>query len=69
MQLINSLIANLFARLMPAGEKDEEGQTLVEYGLIVALISIVCIAMLGLLGDELVVVFETIKNALVAATP
>jgi pilus assembly protein Flp/PilA len=69
LQLINSVFANLIARLMPAGEKDEEGQTLVEYGLIIALLSIVCIGVLALVGDELIVVFNTIKNELAAATP
>ena len=69
MQLINSLFTSLMVRLMPAGEKDEEGQTLVEYGLIIALLSIVCIAILGLLGDELVAIFTAVKDELANASP
>ena len=66
MQLINYFIASLLVRF--TGEK-EEGQTLVEYGLIIALLSIACIVILGLLGDELIVVFNSVKNELAAATP
>ncbi|MPZ50183.1 MAG: Flp family type IVb pilin [Dehalococcoidia bacterium] len=51
-------------RLMRGSDKDEEGQTLVEYGLIIALLSIVLIGVLGLLGDELENVFTEVKDAL-----
>ena len=67
MQLINYFITSLLYRF--AGDKDEEGQTLVEYGLIIALISIACIVILGLLGDELVAVFTAVKDELAGATP
>jgi len=43
------------------------GQTLVEYGLIVALVSIAVIAVLILLGTQLVAIFTAVKNALLAA--
>jgi pilus assembly protein Flp/PilA len=67
LQLINNLVASLLIRL--TGDKDEEGQTLVEYGLIIALLSIACIVILGLLGDELITVFNSVKNELANATP
>jgi len=42
--------------------QEEKGQTLIEYALIVLLISIVVIVVLGLLGDEVNAVFNTILN-------
>ncbi|MBD3926989.1 Flp family type IVb pilin [Nocardioides cavernae] len=44
---------------MLAGRKDDEkGATAVEYGLMVALIAAAIIATVGLLGDELVTLFD-----------
>jgi pilus assembly protein Flp/PilA len=47
--------------------KDEEGATMVEYGLLAALISVVCVAMLKLVGDNLLIVFTRICTALATA--
>ena len=47
--------------------KEESGQGMVEYGLIVALISIVVIAVLTLTGQNLNKLFEKIKTALETA--
>jgi pilus assembly protein Flp/PilA len=47
--------------------KDEEGVTMVEYGLLAALISIVVLAAVTSIGTHLNVAFETICNALAAA--
>lgn len=55
------LVANLTAR------KSKKGQTLVEYGLILALVSIVVIAVLTLLGDQIQAIFSTITNTLETA--
>ena len=44
--------------------RDEEGQGLVEYALILFLVSIVVIAMLTLIGTNVNTIFESIKNAL-----
>ena len=66
MQLITSFVAGLVARFK---NENEEGQTLVEYGLIIALLSIAAIVILTALGTEIVTVFNTVKNALDATTP
>jgi pilus assembly protein Flp/PilA len=44
--------------------KDEEGATMVEYALMVALIAVVCITVVGLLGGQVSAVFEAIRVAL-----
>lgn len=43
---------------------EEEGQTLVEYALLVALISLVTITALRILGFKLANIFNTVNNAL-----
>ncbi len=44
--------------------KSEEGATMVEYGLMVALIAIVCIAAVTLIGTNLDAIFDQIAAAL-----
>ncbi|MGQ9727072.1 MAG: Flp family type IVb pilin [Candidatus Fervidibacter sp.] len=44
--------------------KEEEGQTLVEYGLLVALIALVVIAALTVLGRKVANTFNSINEAL-----
>jgi pilus assembly protein Flp/PilA len=44
--------------------EEEEGQGMVEYGLILALVSIVAIAALVLVGDQLFVIFTDIAGDL-----
>lgn len=44
--------------------KDEEGQGMAEYGLILVLVSIAAIVALGALGDQLGVIFDEITAAL-----
>jgi pilus assembly protein Flp/PilA len=46
--------------------KDEEGQALTEYGLILGLIAVVCVGMLGLMGDRINGLLDTITKALPA---
>jgi pilus assembly protein Flp/PilA len=55
------LISNLVAYLR---SDSEEGQTLVEYGLLLALIAIVVIAILVLLGPAIAGVFEQVNDEL-----
>ena len=50
--------------LMGLGLTEEEGQGLVEYALIILLISIVVIVVLGLLGEQITDVFQQITNVL-----
>ena len=51
---------NLFKRLW----KNEEGQDLAEYALLIALIALVVIAAVTLLGTQIQTVFNNIANAL-----
>jgi pilus assembly protein Flp/PilA len=44
--------------------KDEEGATMVEYGLMVALIAVVCIVAVTLIGTNLNIVFNNVATAL-----
>ena len=44
--------------------KNEDGQAMVEYALILALVSIAAIAVLGFLADDIKGVFNTIVTAL-----
>lgn len=44
--------------------KEEEGQALSEYGLIIGIIAVACITILVALKDKLVQVFTSIKDAL-----
>lgn len=42
----------------------EEGQGLAEYGLILALIAVVCITALGLLGTQLSAILQKVQSSL-----
>lgn len=55
----------LFKRLW----NDEEGQGMVEYGLIIALVSIVVIAALIAVGGQLTTIFTDIQTALTGNDP
>ncbi len=43
---------------------DDEGQTLVEYGLLIALVALVTITALSILGHKIANTFNLINNAL-----
>ena len=58
MKLVNSI--KMFVR-------DEEGQDLIEYALLVALISLVCVVALTDAGDQVNLIFEQIAAKLTAA--
>ena len=62
MKFLNDIATKIAVRFQNA--KDEAGQTLVEYGLIVALISIVAIVALTLVGEEVTAVFDSVGNTL-----
>ena len=42
----------------------EEGATLAEYGLLLALIAVVCIAAITLLGTKISTMFTTVANSI-----
>jgi Flp pilus assembly pilin Flp len=62
MQLINSFLTNLMTFVTEKTER-EEGQTLVEYALIIALISLLVVALAALLKDPLTNTFQSIADA------
>ena len=47
--------------------KDEEGASMVEYGILVALIAAVCIVVIGSVGDEVNTAFTTVEGELIEA--
>ena len=47
--------------------KDETGATMIEYGLIAALISVAAVGILGTVGTNLGTVFTNVSNALAPA--
>jgi pilus assembly protein Flp/PilA len=47
--------------------RDDSGVTAIEYGLIAALISVVCIAAMTFAGQQLLAVYTNIGNALAGA--
>ncbi len=57
-------IQGRIASRMHAFARDEEGATMIEYALIASLISIVAIALLTDIGDQIQVVFQRIVDAL-----
>ena len=65
MQLLNEMLLNLLVRIENVmNPEDERGQTLVEYGLIVALISIVAIATMTTVGTNIKNVFTSVAGKL-----
>jgi pilus assembly protein Flp/PilA len=56
-----------FFQTLLADVKREEGQTLVEYGLIIALIAVGLIVVLGLVTGSLSTIFSDVSNALNSA--
>lgn len=60
------MIAFIINWLSSTVRKDEEGQGLAEYALILALIAIVVIAALTLLGDNITAILNEIAGELVA---
>jgi pilus assembly protein Flp/PilA len=57
----------LFNRAFVALRNREEGQAMVEYALILGLVSVVAIAALGAIGTNVNLIFENIRDALIAA--
>ena len=66
MQAINDFMLGMLVRWdsVMAHTKDENGQTLVEYGLIIALISIAAIGIMATVGGNVVKVFTKVSGQL-----
>ena len=64
MKRLYSAMCNLHSKLMV---KKEEGATMVEYGLLVALIAVACIVAVTLVGTDLAAMFTSIAAAVTAA--
>ena len=68
MQLLNDMILSMMVRwdnvFAHDESEDESGQTMIEYGLIVALISIVAILTLTTVGGNIKNVFSSIAGKL-----
>ena len=47
--------------------KDESGATMIEYGLVAALVSVAAIIALQLLGSQLQIIFNTVSSYLATA--
>ena len=57
------LYTKAYLALYPKLAKDNAGVTAIEYGLIAALVAVVCIAAWGLLGNNLSTTFSTIAGS------
>ena len=58
---------NRFSRLVRKLRRSEEGATMIEYGLLAALVSIAALAALQVLGPALSAIFTSVANAIAAA--
>lgn len=47
--------------------RNEDGATMVEYGVMIALIAAICVAIIGTLGTQVQTAFTNTSNALTAA--
>jgi pilus assembly protein Flp/PilA len=60
-------VSDLILRLKTELLRRKDGQAMVEYALILALVSVVAIAMLTLIGTDVNLVFNNVANRLGAA--
>ena len=62
MQKISDFVTRALVKFQSI--KEESGQTLVEYGLIVALLSIAAIVILSIIGQDIVNIFTKVSTTL-----
>jgi len=58
-----ALFTNIYIRMLEVLSRDEEGQGLAEYALILALIAIVAIVALIFLGGQVSTILSTVGNS------
>jgi len=56
-------------RLITRFQSDEEGAALIEYGMLVGLIAVVCVVAIQLLGTQINTVFTNLTNVLAGFLP
>jgi pilus assembly protein Flp/PilA len=61
---LNTLVLKVSGIVPVLDVEDEEGQTLVEYGLIIALIAVVAIAAMTFLSSKITAVFSNVGSSL-----
>jgi pilus assembly protein Flp/PilA len=64
---MSPVIAQFITAVVSRVRREDRGATAVEYGLLVGLIAVAIIVTVGLLGDRLQVLFQTVLTALNAA--
>jgi len=69
MRYTNTLILRAMARAQAVSAKPEKGATAVEYGLMVALISVVIIVAVTTIGTQLDRLFDEVATRLTAVVP
>jgi len=57
---MNAFLANLYLRAIAVRDR-EEGQTMAEYGIVLALIAVACAVAVGLLGDRIGIALDKVK--------
>lgn len=62
--MINKIMLKIFVEGYSFFKNSEKGQSLVEYGLILALIAVVAIGILGTMGGQIEAIFTKISGAL-----
>jgi len=66
--LIILILGRVPVNFIKAFLKDESGATMIEYGLVAALVSVAAILALKALGTELQVIFNTVSSYLASAS-
>jgi pilus assembly protein Flp/PilA len=60
---MNTFLANLYLRAITVRDR-EEGQAMAEYGIILALIAVICLVAVGVLGGQINDAFQAITTKL-----
>lgn len=66
--MLESFLGRVSVNFINAFLKDESGATMIEYGLVAALVSVAAIIALQVLGSELQKIFNTVSSYLSSAS-